>query len=256
MSCCSGCNNNDKSFIWRVTPGDANSFEWGNGASPAMKASGFNAVTWASEELAKSQSGLGKIPFEQVAALEDYVVAGSVVAWGGKIYWPGTTDLIGWHDDGEARIKNALASHGGFSSIDAGNIGSAWHPYISIVVTTNVDFAHLGNILTTIEGAIWAAGYQADSQNFWVNSIPQSAVGKPSVAQPNAGAGTPQPSGGGSSPSWLPDLSSIFGSSSSTVTSPNFLDRFASMLGIGQTEAAVIGGLAVVAGILIVKKAL
>lgn len=198
--------------------------------------------------------GLGALPTAQVAALNDYVVAGSVIEWGGKIYWPDSDDLIGWHSDGEARVKNALWAHGGFSMVDAGNIGSSWSPYISIVVTTRVDFQHLGDVLTTIEGAIWQAGYRPDSQNFWVKSVPPAAQGRANTAQPNAGAGSNPPSG---SPSIsLPNLPDIFGGSTGSSNSGNPIDRLASWLGIGQTEAALIGGLAVLAGIVVVKKLL
>lgn len=195
-------------------------------------------------------SGLGALPTAQVAALNDYVVAGSVIEWGGKIYWPDSDELIGWHSDGEGRVKNALWAHGGFSMVNAGNIGSAWSPYISIVVTTRVDFAHLGDVLTTIEGAIWQAGYRPDSQNFWVKSVPASAANRSDVAQPNAGAGTPSNQSG----SWnLPD---IFSGSTGQSSGGNPIDRLASWLGIGQTEALLVGVAGTLAGIVILKRLL
>jgi len=200
-------------------------------------------------------AGLGEIPIQQVAALEDYVVAGSVVEWGGYIKLQDSDVSAGWDDSMEAAIKNALWNHGGFSMVDAGSVAGFFRRYISIRVTTRVDFAHLGNIETTIEGAIYAAGFRPDTQNFWVVSVPAQAANRPNVAQPNAGAGAKPSNGGSSSTSW-PDLSSIFGNSSNSSGGQNPLDRFASWLNIGQTEAAVIGAMAVVAGILIVKKAL
>ena len=192
--------------------------------------------------------GLGELPLAQIDALENYVVAGSVIEWGGKVYWPESEDSIGWHSDGEARIKNALWSHGGFSMVNAGNIGSRWNPYISIVVTTKVDFAKLGDVLVTIEGAVYQAGYKPDSQNFWVKSVPLVAQNRTGVAQPNAGAGQPK------SPGW--QLPNIFGGSTDPSNNGNPIDSLASWLGVGQTEAALIGAGAALAGILIIKKLL
>lgn len=198
-------------------------------------------------------SGLGALPTAQVAALNDYVVAGSVIEWGGKIYWPDSDELIGWHSDGEGRVKNALWAHGGFSMVNAGNIDSAWSPYISIAVTTRVDFAHLDDVLTTIEGAIWQAGYRPDSQNFWVKSVPASAVNRSGVAQPNAGAGNPPPN----APNAF-DLCKTFPVLCPDPNAPdkNAIDKLAEWLGIGQTEALLVGVAGTLAGIVILKRLL
>ena len=196
-------------------------------------------------------AGLGELP-----AVSSYVVAGSVIAWGGYV-----RDSVGnslWDDRIEGLIKNALWQTGGFSWVDAGRIGGFLNHYISIKVQPRVDFAKLEDVLRTIEGAIYQAGFRPVTENFWVESVPASAANRDDIATPGSGGGrnTGQSSGSGFPSISLPNLPNIFGGSTGSSNSGNPIDRLASWLGIGQTEAALIGGLAVLAGIVVVKKLL
>lgn len=196
-------------------------------------------------------NGLGELTLDQIAALENYVVAGSTVEWGGRILLNGSDVSAGWDDSMEAAIKNALWNHGGFSMVDAGSIAGFFRRYISIRVTTRVDFAHLGDIETTIEGAIYAAGFRPVTENFWVLSVPQAAYQKPGAAQPNASAA---PQSGGPAISF-PNFGDIFGGSPGGSDS-NPIDRFADWLGVGQTTAALIGVGLGIGAVVLVKRLL
>ncbi|MFN0108543.1 MAG: hypothetical protein ACKVZH_06780 [Blastocatellia bacterium] len=196
--------------------------------------------------------GLGDLP-----PVSSYVVAGSVIAWGGFV-----RDSVGnslWDDRIQGLVKNALWQTGGFSWVDAGKVSGFLNHYISIKVTTKVDFAKLSDVFSVIEGAVYQAGFRPEAENFWVESVPAAAANNPDVAQPGAGGGRNtgnEPSGGGFPSISLPNLPDIFGGSNSPSNSGNPIDRLADFLGIGATQAAIIGAVAVVAGILIVKKAL
>lgn len=198
--------------------------------------------------------GLGDLP-----PVSSYTVAGSVIAWGGHV-----RDSVGnslWDDRIEGAIKNALWQTGGFSNVDAGRIGGFLNHYISIKVTTKVDFAKLADVLSVIEGAVYQAGFRPETQNFWVESVPAAVANNPDVAQPGTGGGQNTPgsqstSGGGFPSISLPNLPSIFGGSTGPGSNANPIDRLASWLGIGATEAAVIGAVGVVALIVVIKKAL
>lgn len=197
------------------------------------------------------QKGLGE-PW----ATSDYVVAGSTIAWGGHILLAGSDTAAGWGDDVEGAIKNALWNHGGFSMVNAGRESGLWNPYISIKVTTRVDFAHLGDILRTIEGAIYQAGFRPETQSFWIESVPATAAGNQAVAQPGTGGTINNPpvnTGGGIN--W-PSLPDIFGGGSTGATDSNPLDWIASRLGVGQTEAALIGAGLAVGAIVLLKRLL
>lgn len=196
-------------------------------------------------------NGLGDLP-----PVSSYVVAGSVIAWGGYV-----RDSVGnslWDDRIEGLVKNALWQTGGFSWVDAGRIGGFLNHYISIKVTPRVDFAKLEDVLRTIEGAIYQAGFRPETENFWVESVPASAANRGDIATPGTGGGrnTGQTSGGGFPSISLPNLPNIFGGSTGSSNNANPIDRLANWLGIGATEAAVFGAVAVVAGIVIVKKLL
>lgn len=145
---------------------------------------GFDCAGLAGWPFSAGLAGLGAIPAAQASALDKYVLAGSVIEWGGKILWPDDDSSISWHEDAQKRIKDALWNHGGFSMVDAGNIGGFRVPYISIVVTTRTDFGKLADVLGTIEGAIYQAGYRPSTENFWVKSTPAQAQGRADVAQP------------------------------------------------------------------------
>lgn len=200
----------------------------------------------------KPCSGLGE-PW----AISDYVVAGSVIAWGGYV-----RDAAGasrWSEVVEQRVKDALWNSGGFSWVDAGQISGFLNQYISIKVTTKVDFAHLGDVMSVIEGAIYQAGFRPEAQNFWVESVPASAANRTDIATPGTGGGMNTPGGQNANSGWptisLPSLPDIFGGSGTgTVTNP--IDRLASWLGVTPTQAAVVGAMAAIGGILLIKRVL
>lgn len=203
------------------------------------------------------QQGTGCDGLGNVSIVGGRVVPGTVIDWKGHILWPDEDSSIRWQSDAEARIKNILWAHGGFSQVDAGQISTSifyqWFPEISVRVTTQVEFAYLGDVFNTIEGAIWQAGYRPRVIDFRVISVPPGTPQTPQVSQPGrAGGAVPQADN-----SWsLPNLPDIFGGSTGSSNSGNPIDRLAGWLGIGQTEAALFGAVAVVAGIVIVKKLL
>lgn len=187
-------------------------------------------------------------------AISDYVVAGSGIAWGGFV-----RDASGasrWSDVVEGNVKQNLWNSGGFSWVDAGQIGGFVNQYVSIKVTTKVDFAHLGDVLSVINGAIYQAGFTPDPQNFWVESVPASAANRTDIATPGTGGGLNTGKTQGSGGGWNLNLPNIFGGGSPGQSASNPIDALASWLGIGQTQAAVIGAVAVVAGIVLVKRLL
>lgn len=197
--------------------------------------------------------GLNDLP-----PVSSYVVAGSVIAWGGHI-----RDSVGnslWDDRIEGLVKNALWQTGGFSWVDAGRIGGFLNHYVSIKVTTKVDFAKLDDVFRVIEGAIYQVGFTPEAQNFWVESVPASAANRDDIATPGTGGGQNTPGGQTTGGGWptisLPNLPDIFGGSTGPSNNGNPIDRLASFLGIGQTQAAVIGAVGVVLAIVAVKKLL
>lgn len=200
-----------------------------------------------------SCAGLGELP-----PVSSYVVAGTVIAWGGYVRDSAGNSL--WDDRIEGLVKNALWQTGGFSWVDAGRIGGFLNHYISIKVTAKVDFGKLEDVLRIIEGAIYQAGFRPETENFWVESVPASARNRDDIATPGTGGGrnTPgsQRSDSGFPSIKLPNLPNIFGGSTSSTNNGNPIDSLASWLGVGQTEAALIGAGAALAGILIIKKLL
>ena len=197
--------------------------------------------------------GLNDLP-----PVSSYVVAGSVIAWGGYV-----RDSVGnslWDDRIEGLVKNALWQTGGFSWVDAGRIGGFLNHYISIKGTTKVDFARLDDVFRVIEGAIYQVGFTPEAQNFWVESVPASAANRNDIATPGTGGGQNTPSGqvtsGGGWPSIsLPNLPDIFGGSGNGGAA-NPIDRLASWLGVTPTQAAVVGAVAAIGGILLIKRVL
>lgn len=205
------------------------------------------------------QQGMGCNGLGDVSIVGGRVVAGTVIDWKGHILWPDADKSISWHSDAEARIKNILWAHGGFSQVDAGQVSTSkfyqWMPEISVRVTTRVEFAYLGDVFNTIEGAIWQAGYRPQVTDFRVLSVPAETPQTPQISQPGRAGGAvqrPARSGGWEWPS-LPD---IFGGSNSPSNDGNPIDRLASWLGVKPTEAALIGAGVALAGILIVKRLL
>lgn len=184
-------------------------------------------------------------------AISDYVVAGSVIAWGGYIRDAAGTSR--WSDVVEGLVKQNLWNSGGFSWVDAGQISGFVNQYVSIKVTTKVDFAHLSDVFSVIEGAIYQAGFKPEAQAFLVESVPASAANRTDIATPGTGGSVNQTTIANSGGWSLPN---IFGGSTASNNTGNPIDRLASFLGIGQTEAAVLGAVVVVAGILVVKRLL
>jgi len=200
------------------------------------------------------QQGMGCDGLGDLPPVSSYVVAGSVIAWGGYV-----RDSVGnslWDDRIQGLIKDNLWNTGGFSNVDAGRISGFLNHYISIKVTAKVDFGKLDDVFRIIEGAIYQAGFRPESQAFWVESVPQSAAGRQDIATPGTGGSVNQPNAPNSGGWSLPSLPNIFGGSTSPSNSGNPIDALASWLGIGATEAAVIGAVAVVAAIVVIKKAL
>lgn len=207
-------------------------------------------------------------------AISDYVVAGSVIAWGGHILLPGSNTASGWGDDVEASIKNALWNHGGFSWVDAGRESGLINPYISIKVTTRVDFQHLVDILRTIEGAIYQAGFRPETQAFWIESIPSTAEGNMNIAQAGTGGSinanqSSQSSSTGCPPGYydasvfggylgvtckkLPDVAD---SSDCDWKSMSIGDYIACELGITPSMGVAVGIGAAVLGVIVLKRIL
>jgi len=201
--------------------------------------------------------GLGLLGQQGTVTTGDYVLAGSKIAWGGHIVQQQDNAAVGWTQELEGRIKNALWAHGGFSNVNAGQLGGWLNPYISIRVTTGVDFAHLSDVFDTIEGAIWQSGYAPESTDFVVEYSP---------AQPNqsgiATAGTggtvnaSNSSGGGS---WWPFGG---GGSGGSISSPSECDwasmswgnYLACQLGIKPTEAVIVGAVGALVGVIAISK--
>lgn len=192
-------------------------------------------------------------------AISDYVVAGSKIAWGGHVLLPNSNTPSGWGDDVEGPVKQALWNHGGFSWVDAGKESGFVNPYISIKVTTRIDFAHLGDIFNTIQGAIYQAGYRPEAQAFWIESVPSSAQNNPNVAQAGTGGTTnasAQSNGGFNLPSLsLPSLSDIFGDSNGGY-SETPIDTLARWFNVTPTKAAFIGAGLAVGGVILIKRIL
>lgn len=206
------------------------------------------------------QQGMGCNGLSDLPPVGSYVVAGTVIAWGGYV-----RDSVGnslWDDRIEGLVKNALWQTGGFSRVDAGRISGFLNHYISIKVTAAVDFAQLDDVFRVIEGAIYQIGFRPETQNFWVESVPASARGRDDIAVPGTGGGlnppggAPRSSGGGFPTISLPNLPDIFGGSNSPSNDGNPIDRLASWLGVKPTEAALIGAGVALAGILIIKRLL
>jgi hypothetical protein len=197
--------------------------------------------------------GLGDLP-----PVSSYVVAGSVIAWGGYV-----RDSVGndvrhtiWDNRIQEVIKPALWNTGAFSSVSAESISGFVNHYTSIKVTAKVDFAKLDDVFRIIEGAIYQAGFRPESQAFWVESVPPSAAGRDDIATPGTGGSINHPNAPNSGGWSLPSLPNIFGGSSSPSNSGNPVDALASWLGIGQTEAVVIGAGVAIVGIIMLKRLL
>lgn len=199
----------------------------------------------------------------------DYVVAGSVIAWGGYVRDAAGTSR--WSDVVEGKVKTALWNSGGFSWVDAGQISGFLNQYVSIKVTTKVDFAHFRDVLSVIEGAIYQAGMRPETQSFWIESIPASAANRTDIATPGTGGstnpgattttpinadGTPKTSSGFDPCKYLNVPYLCYSPEPGAPGDSSFLDDLAGWLNIKPTEAAIIGAVGVVVAIVVVKKLL
>lgn len=206
--------------------------------------------------------GLGAIPAIEAQSLNNYVLAGSVIEWGG--YTPTGKGKIDsnaqWNDRQEGVVKDSLWQSGGFSMVDAGKVAGFWNEYISIRVTTRVDFSRLADVLGLIEHAIYAAGLQPDAQHFWVVSAPANAANKPNVAKPNAGVVDPSAPTSGFDPCKYLNLPYLCYTPVPTAVADdeeeNFIDQVAGWLGVKPSEAALIGVVGAVVGIVALKRLL
>lgn len=209
------------------------------------------------------------------------VMPGSVIAWGGKVVQQFDGAAVGWSPELEEAIKNNLWYHGGFSRVDAGNMGSFWSPYISIVVTTQVEFAYLGDVFNTIEGAVWQAGYRPEVIDFNVKSVPSGTSTSPQITQPGRAGGVYIPpgstAGDGSNPAsvstdcppgyynasylaWmgvldcrkLPDTAPT--PDECDWNTMSWDDYIACQLGIKTKEAVIVGAVGALVGVIAISK--
>lgn len=188
---------------------------------------------------------------------DPYVQMGSVVSWTGRILKRpngGWTDAVDVRDPYvQPRLEQALMA-AGFLGVD---IDSRWfldrENYIAVV--TGYDYGALNHVAQVIEGAIYSLGYYPVRGRYELVVAPSKSSQIVQPGQQEGGAALPDKPLSLPSIS-LPNLPDIFGGSTGSSNSGNPIDRLASWLGIGQTEAALIGGLAVLAGIVVVKKLL
>lgn len=172
--------------------------------------------------------------------LNKYVVAGSVIEWGGYLertaatQTGGTTTYYVKGDEAQRLVKPGLWNHGGFSWVDVGQIAGVVRPYISIVVTTRVDFGKLQDVLSVIEGAAWNVGLRPELVNFGVRSIPSNALVQ------NTPNGLMTPSG---APVAVPDQQNRNPNNDDDDDDDNSFsgafDKLATMLGVDRTTAMV-----------------
>lgn len=194
--------------------------------------------------------GLGEGP-----TVPDYVVAGSVIEWGGHLR-QGVNGVAWSIEDSDLQnvLEGCLYQTGGFSDVQATQVAGSITPYLGVRVTVANDFSHLVDVFNLITGQMAnCAGMVVDTKAFWILSVPPAAAGNQQVAQAGTGGNVNQQvvQKGWQWPSLsLPSLSTDAGLSS------NPIDALASFLGVTPTMAAVIGaGLAVVA-VVAVKKIL
>lgn len=191
-------------------------------------------------------------------ATDPFIASGSVVSWTGRILmrpnggWTESVDVLDPYV--EPKLRQALT--------DAGFLGSEFESsgffdhnnYIAVI--TGVDYGALNHVAQVIEGAIYSLGYYPVRGRYELVSSPSRSS---RVIQPGqqGGGGDVQPprSNQEGGINW-PSLPSIFGGSSTGATDSNPLDWIASRLGVGQTEAALIGAGLAVGAIVLLKRLL
>lgn len=191
-----------------------------------------------------------------------YTPAGTVIEWGGNPYFvPGSTAL----SLGDMQtIASSLLSTGLYQSVTAKKLAGVVSPYYTLRLVVGVDRGALVDVFSDIEDAFRIMGAEHATQTFYAASVPQSSV--PGTVQPNAG--TP-PSGGSPSYSPAPQGSSLFCSNgfewswtkfgcvpagAVSNSDGNLFDQLASWLGVTPTQAVIVGGLGVLAAVVVVKR--
>lgn len=188
-------------------------------------------------------------------AISDYVIAGSVIEWGGHLR-AGANGVAWSIEDGDLQniLEGCLYNTGGFDSVEATQVAGSITPYLGVRVTVANDFAHLVDVFNLITSQMAnCAGMAVDTKAFWILSVPQRAVGNQQIAQPGTGGNVNQQivAKGWEWPSFsLPSL----GTNVSGGGNP--IDALASWLGVTPTVAAVIGAGLAVTAVVLVKKAL
>ena len=191
-------------------------------------------------------SGLGE-PY----STSDYVVAGTVIQWGGN---PVTMGNASPRDGHVQEAINAMAASGRFSRVEADSTGFL-NPYWSLTLTSSMDRAHLEDVLRDIEGFFYQVGIIANTKAFWVSLVPAAAANNPNVAQAGTGGSVnpgPQTSSGGSFS--LPSLPSVFSGSAANSASSNPIDTLAQWLGVTPTQAAIVGAGAALLAVIAIGK--
>lgn len=202
---------------------------------------------------------------------EAYVVAGSVIDWGGN---PSSQTGNGVYDDAvTARVLPLLASTGRYVNLSASRLAGYQHPYIVVRVTCVTDRAQLADVMADIEGAFYQADLVPNSHAMYVASAPASSNanaartgtgGTTPAAAGNVPAtnNTPNATGGwfcsdGYEWSWERMACVIPGSVPATKPdSTNIFDDLANALGVTPTQAAVIGIVGALVAVAAIKRVL
>ena len=214
--------------------------------------------------------------------MSDYVKAGTVIQWVGRLYFAdgqnaapvnyGSADAI-------ARDLNATLYTGGwFSDVQVAASGLVNIDFV-VNVTAGTDFAHLSDVVSIIEGAMWNTSYYD-----WPHLAPQQGIvnvlSVPAGASSASVSQTPSPTGGGGARpvvtptntpgskcpypeslicscgqewSWLHFGCQPIGAQGS---SGNVFDGLAKSLGVTPTQAALVGVLGALAIVVAVKRVL
>lgn len=206
-----------------------------------------------------NEQGMGWLGLGDISIVGGRVVPGTVVSWGGYVlYRDSRTSINGWHSDIDSTVRGILWGFDVFSSVSARQIAGWNNPYISIQVTTKREFSYLGDIYEVINGAIESAGYIPQPIDFRVDSVPAGTPQTPQVSQPGrAGGAVQQPDSSWSFPTIsLPNLSDIFGGSSSPSNNGNPIDSLANWLGVTPTQAGIVGAGLAIGGVILLKRLL
>ena len=191
-----------------------------------------------------------------------YTPAGTVIEWGGNPYFVPGGAALSLSD--MQTVANSLLATGLYQSVSAKKLAGVFSPYYTLRLVTSIDRGALVDVFSDLEDAFRIMGAEHATQQFYAASVPQSAV--PGTVTPNAG--TP-PSGGSPSYSPAPQGSSLVCSNgfewswsklgcvpvgAPSSSDGNLFDQLASWLGVTPTQAVIVGGLGVLAAVVIVKR--